>query len=126
MKRLLFTLASLLVCVSLIRAANHAGSLSLMDLLIDLQSFSYSFDTWQELVDFFMTGEFLDGFVGWDTNLTGLEGFFINIRNVVMSFFATIGSIFVYCLRASWDLLLEFVTLFASVFRVLLYIFGYA
>ena len=127
-RRIMFILAPLmgiLVCVSFIRAINNAGEISLYSILTDLQGFDFSFDSIRELIDFFSTGAFKDDFVSWDSALTGIEGFFINIKNVVSSFFVTIASIFKVVLRGSWRLLVEFVTLIGDILGLLLGILGF-
>ena len=127
-RRLLYILAPLmgvLVCVSFIRSINNAGEISLHSILVDLQGFDFSFDSIRELIDFFSTGAFKDDFVSWDPALTGVDGFFINIKNVVTSFFVTIASILKVVLRGSWRLLVEFVTLVGDILGLVLGVLGF-
>lgn len=128
-RRILTILApvvGILVCVSFIRALNGAGEISLNNILVDLQGFDFSFDSVRELIDFFRSGSFKDDFVSWDSALTGIEGFFINIKNVVTSFFVTIASIFKVVLRGSWRLIVEFVTLIGDILSLVLGVLGFA
>ena len=128
-KRLLVILCpimAVLMCVALIRAANGAGEISVNSILVDFQQLDFSLDPQRELIDFFLSGDFLDTFVRWDSNLTGIEGFFINIRNVVTSFFVTIGTVLATWFRGLWKIFVYSFNLFGSVFQLFRNILGYA
>lgn len=123
--RILFPIMGILVCVSFIRAANGAGDISLNSILVDIQGFDFSFDSVKRIIKFFSSGDFLDTFVKWDSNLTGLEGFFINIKNVVTSFFVTIGTVLSVVVRGLWTMFVDFIGLFADIFNLVLSVLGY-
>ena len=116
---------AIFVCIALIRAVNGAGEFSLSSVLLDLQNFDFDFSAVKELVAFFRDGTFLDGFVSWNGALTGFEGFFINIRNVVTSFFATIGSLLRVVVRGCWNIFVQTFRLFGEFFSLFLSVLGY-
>lgn len=116
---------AIFVCIALIRAINGAGGISLYDILLRIQSFDYDFSAVEELVAFFKDGTFLDGFVSWNDSLTGLDGFFINIRNVVLSFFVTIGSLLKVVVRGFWNIVVQVFRIFGQIFSLFLSVLGY-
>ena len=116
---------AIFVCIALIRAVNGAGELSLFNILADIQNFDFDFSAVQEMVAFFRDGTFIDGFVSWDNALTGIDGFFINIRNVVTSFFATIGSLLRVVVRGCWNIIVQTFCLFGEFFSLFLSVLGY-
>lgn len=65
-------------------------------------------------------------FVTWNSSLGGLDGFFINIRNVVSSFFKVIGSVLSVVVRGLWNILLTTLQLFADIFKLVINVLGYA
>lgn len=123
--RILFPIMGILVCISFIRFANGAGDISLNSILVDIQGFDFTFDSVKSIIKFFSSGDFLDTFVPWDSRLIGLEGFFINIKHVVTSFFVTIGTVLAVVVRGSWNMLVEFISLFADIFNLVLSVLGY-
>lgn len=124
--KIIAPIAGILVCISFIRAVNGAGEISLYDILVDLQNFNFDFTEVQELIDFFRSGRWNDSFVSWNTRLEGIDGFFINIKNVVTSFFAVIGSVLGVVLRGLWNVLLTALQLFADIFNLVIRVLGYA
>ena len=86
---------------------------------------NFDFSAVKELVAFFRDGTFIDGFVSWDSNLTGIDGFFINVRNVVTSFFATIGSLLRVVVRGCWNIFVQTFRLIGEFFTLFLSVLGY-
>lgn len=123
--RFLKVLMPILVCIALIRAVNGADALSLDDILVELQSFSFDFQDVADLLAMFRDGTLLDSFVGWNSSLTGLDGFFMNIGNVLTSFFSLIASFFTGVLKALWNLVLEVVSLLSQIFSLVTNILGF-
>lgn len=123
--RFLKLLMALLVCIALIRAVNGAGKISLYDILLKIQTIDYDFSAVKELVSFFKNGDFADDFVSWNSSLTGLEGFFINIKNVVTSFFSTIGSLLKVVVRGLWNIIVQTFRIFGQIFSLFLSVLGY-
>ena len=116
---------AIFVCVALIRAANGAGDLSLYSFLFHIKNIDYNFSPVQDLIAFFRDKTFLEGFISWDNSLSGIDGFFINIRNVVTSFFATIGSLISVVVRGSWNILIQTFRIFGQIFSLFLSVLGY-
>ena len=79
----------------------------------------------QDLIAFFRDKTFLEGFISWDSSLSGIDGFFINIRNVVTSFFATIGSLISVVVRGLWNILIQTFRIFGEIFSLFLSVLGY-
>ena len=123
--RFLILLMSIFVCISLIRAVNGAGGLSLNDILVDLQSFTFDFQDVADLISLFREGVLADKFVGWNSELTGLDGFFINIGNVLQSFFTMIVTLITSVVKALWSLIVETVTLLFQIFSLVTDTLGY-
>lgn len=117
---------ALFVCIALIRAVNDAGEFSLMEFFERLSRFDFDFSEVKKMILFFKDGSFRDTFVSWDSSLTGLDGFFINIKNVVMSFFATIGSVLAVVIRGTWNIIVQFFRIIAELFSLFLSVLGYA
>ena len=116
---------ALFVCIALIRAVNGADEISLYDILLKIQTIDYDFSAVKELVSFFKNGDFADGFVSWNSSLSGLEGFFINIKNVVTSFFSTIGSLLKVVVRGLWNIIVQTFRIFGQIFSLFLSVLGY-
>lgn len=123
--RFLKVLMPLLVCIALIRAINGAGALSLNDILVELQSFSFDFQDVADLISLFRDGVLADSFVGWNSNLTGVEGYFINMGNVLQSFFTMIATVISSSFKAIWNLVTELVSLIAQIFSLVTHILGF-
>ena len=124
--RILTPIMAVLVCIAFIRAVNGAGEISLYEILIDVQGFNFDFSAVHEIIDFFSSGRWNDSFVTWNSSLGGLDGFFINIRNVVSSFFKVIGSVLSVVVRGLWNILLTTLQLFADIFKLVINVLGYA
>lgn len=118
-------LMPVLVCISLIRAVNGAGGLSLDSVLLQLQSFSFDFQEVSDLIALFQNNSLLDSFVGWNSNLTGVEGFFINVGNILSSFFTMIGTVVTSLIKALWNLIVEIVRLIAQIFNIVSNVLGF-
>ena len=122
--RFLKWLMSILVCVSLFRAINGAGPISISDMLVDLQSFRFDLSAVEDLIDLFRSGSFSDGFASWDNTLDGLDGFFINIKNCVTSFFITLTSLLRSVVTALWSLCRETFKLLGQLLTLTLKVVG--
>ena len=116
---------AILVCIALIRAVNGADEISLYDILLKIQTFDYDFTDVNELISFFKDGDFADSFVSWNSSLYGIEGFFINIKNVVTSFFFTIGTLLKVVVRGLWNIIVQTFRIFGQIFSLFLSVLGY-
>ena len=116
---------AVMVCIAFIRAVNGAGEISLYSILVELQDFHFDFSGIREIFDFFSSGRWNDTFVSWNDQLKGVDGFFINIRNVVSSFFSVLGSVFAVVLRGLWNVLLTVLQLLADLFDLVIKVLGY-
>lgn len=124
--RFLKTIMALLVVIAFIRVVNGAGAISISDYLVQLQDFDFDVTAVADMVDAFRGRTFLDEFVPWNDNLTGVGGFFTNIRNVVMSFFAVAASLLRTVFVALWQITLESLDLLGKIFHLFLYVLGFA
>ena len=118
-------LMPILVCVALIRAINGAGGISLDEILLEIQNFSFDFQDVADLLALFRDGTLLDSFVGWDSSLSGIEGFFINVANVFVSFFQMIATVISSVVKALWNLIMEFVSILVQIFAIFTHILGF-
>ena len=124
--RFLKTIMALLVVIAFIRVVNGAGAISISDYLVQLQDFDFDVTAVTDMVDAFRGRTFLDEFVPWNDNLTGVGGFFTNIRNVVMSFFAVAASLLRTVFVALWQITLESLDLLGKILHLFLYVLGFA
>lgn len=118
-------IAGFLVCIVFIRAVNGAGPLSLMDILVDLQEFEFDFNGITDLIALFEDGVLADHLYSWDYNLTGLEGFFVNLGRVLSSFF---DMCFVLCstvVKALWSAILAVIGIFVQLMSLLSTVLGF-
>ena len=123
--RFLKFLMPILVCIALIRAINGVGGISLDDILLEIQGFSFDFQDVSDLISLFRDGTLIDSFVGWNNDLVGFEGFFTNIGNVLSSFFTMIVTLITSLVKALWNLVVEFVSLLAQIFSLVTNILGF-
>ncbi len=112
------------VCLALIRAANGAGKINIREILVDIQSFHFDTTKVEELVNLFQDGNLSAGFVGWNSELEGLTGFFQNIGNVLSSFFTMIWRLITTTVTALWSITVELFKLIGRIFTIALKITG--
>lgn len=123
--KVLTALVGVLICISLIRAVNNAGPLSVTDIVAQIQNFQFNFSRVNHLFEDFRSGAFKDGFISWNSSLTGVEGFFENIRIVVSSFFSTIISVIKGVVHALWNVLVEAFRVLLNILHIVVYVCGF-
>lgn len=116
---------AVMVCISLIRAANNAGEISLDAILIKIQSFEYTPNGFISVINYFRNGEFADGFASWNNNLSGIEGFFINMKNIIISYYTVMWNTYSMIVTNIWNAGREIVDLILKCFDIVLYILGF-
>lgn len=99
MKKILRGTVAFLVCISLIRAVNGVGPVSLYAILLQFQAFTFDVDTLSDILSYIVEGDFLSiATSAWDSSRTGILGFFQNVGNAIgggiNSMLALISSVF--------------------------------
>lgn len=121
---LLKTIMAFLVCLALIRAVNNAGGLSVTDILVEVQNFKFDTSKITELLDLFKEGNLTSGLVGWNRELTGIDGFFANMANVLTSFFDMIWRLINSIFNAAWFTTVEIFRIFGKIFNLTMKLTG--
>ena len=82
--------------------------------------FSFDYSAINEIFDYFSEGKFGSSLASWNNDLA----FFDNIKNVLLGFFAAVGNFFTVFVGGLWKTVVEIVTLFGNIFRMLLRVTG--
>lgn len=123
--RLMKTLMALFACIALIRAVNGAGAFSVMDLLVDLQTFEFDFQHVSELISLFKDGTVLDFAYEWDFSLGGFGGFSVNIGKTLFSYFSMVVLLIKTIVLSLWELVLASFKLFAHLVTIVCNVLGF-
>ncbi len=122
--KFLKVIIAFLVCLALIRAVNNAGDLSITDVLVEIQNFKFDTSKISELMNLFKEGNLTAGLVGWNRELTGIDGFFANMSNVLTSFFDMIWRVINSMFNAAWFTTVEIFRIFGKIFNLTLKLTG--
>lgn len=105
--KFLALICGVLVCISLIRAVNGVGEISLDRILLDLQLFDPNFDDFVEFVQNLKDGLYDPYYYEWNDDLTGWDGFWQNMKGFVTEYFISYFSFIVDFVQMIWELLTE-------------------
>ena len=123
--KFLKTLMALFVCIAFIRAINNAGGISIYNILLKIQSIDFDISSVEDIIDFFKNGSFESGFAGWNSNLTGFDGFVTNFKNIFTSFFTMLGNIIKVFVVGVWKIFVEAFKLLGDLLNLVLYVTGF-
>ena len=116
---------ALFVCIAFIRAINNAGGISIYNILLKIQSIDFDISSVEDIIDFFKNGSFESGFAGWNSNLTGFDGFVTNFKNIFTSFFTMLGNIIKVFVVGVWKIFVEAFKLLGDLLNLVLYVTGF-
>lgn len=114
-------LMAFFIVLAFIRSVNNAGPLLVDELLVQIESFDFSFDSVEELLSLFEKGSFSSQLKSWDADLS----LFDNLGNVLGSFFGACWNFLVGAFMAFWHLLLEVLGVFVQIFNICCSILGF-
>ena len=114
------------MCISLIRAVNGVGEISLDRILLDLQLFDPNFDDLVDFVTNFKDGVYSPYSFKWNSDLSGVEGFFINIKDFLVNYFVGMFKFFVDFVRLIWELLTEGFAFMSALFNLVFETVGFS
>lgn len=117
----------LLVCISLIRAVNSAGPLSLYDVLLQVEDFNFNIIEVQQLLEDFAQSEtsISEITTGWDDSLTGIDGFATNIKNVIVLGFLRVAEFFALTILSIFRAIKNIVLLIIDILKIIFYVCGF-
>ena len=125
--KFLTALTGLLVCISLIRAINGAGEISLYNILLEIQEFDFNIlEIQQVLEDVTQAETTINGITkGWDDSLTGIDGFATNIKNVFVLGFLKIVEFLTISLLGVFRAIKNILLLILDIFKIIVKICGF-
>lgn len=123
--RFLKSLMAILICISFIRAANNAGSLSIKELLTDLKSLEFDFDAITDLINYFSDNSFSNEFYTWNDELTGIDGFATNFKNTMISIFDIISNVFILVIKGLWSIIVQTIKIIGQLLNITLKATGF-
>ena len=123
--RFLKTLMAILICISFIRAANNAGSLSIKELLTDLKSLEFDFDAITDLINYFSDNSFSNEIYTWNDELTGIDGFATNFKNTMISIFDIISNVFILVIKGLWSIIVQTIKIIGQLLNITLKATGF-
>lgn len=122
--KLLKSIVAFCICLALIRSINGAGSLSITDILVEIQKITFDKTKIETAISYFQDGSYKLGFTGWNDELTGIEGTLKNIGNVIVSGISIFIGITTTIFPALWSTIVETAKFVAQIFRVFFKVIG--
>lgn len=116
---------AILICISFIRAANNAGSLSIKELLTDLKSLEFDFDAITDLINYFSDNSFSNEIYTWNDELTGIDGFATNFKNTMISIFDIISNVFILVIKGLWSIIVQTIKIIGQLLNITLKATGF-